>query len=352
MRNLKRRINFIFLLAIAFSQKEIYRSVDDVKEEWIGYTSFQKEEMVSFCDFLFSEGHYERCLLSSFQLLYKFPEDPIIPAVNYYIARCYEEMENFDLAQKYYGKVLLKEDKNSVAYKAADYRHHYVNLLSGNLDELLDETKNIEDPYLITFRGYVFMKKLDWEQARASFIVAQSLFNHSHYDELMTPLYQAIENVNTVPTRNKYMVLISSMFFPGGGQFLLDEWNLGQGILSSVGLMALIVTWTKVEQFVGRNRVMDNESVSIPLYKDMQSNHVLKKKDKMPSKISFTHSSIKYWVPPLVIGSGIFIASSFKSYQDTDGKNKKLIEYYINDKVANVSSHRFLDFQEPKLIIK
>ena len=352
MRNLKRQISIIFLLTFVFSQQEIYRSVDDIESEWTGYASFQKEEMISFCDFLFREGHYERCLLSSFQLLYKFSEDPIIPVVNYYIARCYEEMESYDLAQKYYQKVISQKDENTVVFKASKYRHHYVNLLSNKLDQLLEETKNIYDPYLMTFRGYAFMKKLNWEQARTSFVAAQSLFNHTHYDELMTPLYQAIENVNTVPTRNKYLVLISSALFPGGGQFLLDEWGLGQGILSSVSLMALIGAWTGVEQLVGGNRVIDNESIAIPLYKDMKSNHQLKKKDKMPAEVSFSYSSIKYWMPPFFIGAGIYVASSLKSFKDTDGKNKKLIEYYITDKVSNISSNRFLDFPEPQLVSK
>ena len=87
MRNLRKQIIFVFLSSVLLSQQDIYRSVEDVKEEWTGYTSFQKEEMLSFCDFLFNEGHYERCLLSSFQLLYKFPNDPVIPAVNYYHLR-------------------------------------------------------------------------------------------------------------------------------------------------------------------------------------------------------------------------------------------------------------------------
>jgi len=111
MRNLRKQIIFAFLFTVALCQNDIYRSVDEVQDEWTGYTSFQKEEMVSFCDFLFNEGYYERCLLSSFQLLYKFPNDPFVPTVNYYIARCYEEMENYKLAQRYYQKI-IKDNEN------------------------------------------------------------------------------------------------------------------------------------------------------------------------------------------------------------------------------------------------
>ena len=42
------------------------------------------------------------------------------------------------------------------------------------------------------------MEKMNWEDARASFISAQNAFDHPHYDELMIPLYQTIENINSV----------------------------------------------------------------------------------------------------------------------------------------------------------
>jgi len=352
MRNLRKQIIIVFLFSIVLSQKDIYRSVEDVQEEWTGYTSFQKEEMISFCDFLFNEGYYERCLLSSFQLLYKFPDDPVIPTVNYHIARCYEEMGNYDLAHKYYQKVIKADDRGAIVYKAAQYRNHYTSLLSEDLDRLLKETQNTDDPYLLTFRGYAHMKRFNWVEARASFISAQSAYAHPHYDALMTPIYQTIENVSSVPMHNKYLVFLSSALFPGGGQFLLKEWNNGQGILSSVGLMMLIGNWAKVEQLVGKNRVIENESSSIPLYKDMETNHELKKRDKIPAHLSLSYSSIKYLIPPIIIGAGVFISSSLKSFKDTDRKNKKLVEYYVNDRVSNTSPERFLDFPEPTLIIR
>ena len=352
MRNLRRQIIFAFLFSIVLSQNDIYRSVDEVQDEWTGYTSFQKEEMVSFCDFLFNEGYYERCLLSSFQLLYKFPNDPFIPTVNYYIARCYEEMENFELAQRYYQKIIEDNDETSVVFKAAKYRNQYTNPLSGNTNDLLPSTQDTKDPYFLTFRGYAYMEKMNWEAARTSFISAQNNFDHPHYNELMTPLYQTIENVSEVSKYNKYIVFLSSAIFPGGGQFLLEEWSNGQGILTSVSLMAIISNWAKVEELVGKNRIIENESSSIPLYKDMETNHQLKKKDKIPAKLSLSYSSVKYLIPPIAIGAGVFIISSLKSFKDTNDKNKKLIEYYVSEKVSDISPSRFLDFPNPTLVLQ
>ena len=65
---LKYLLYLLFFSSIAFGQKN-YRSTEQIESEWQGYTKFQRDEMISFCDFLFNEGYYERCLISSFQFL-------------------------------------------------------------------------------------------------------------------------------------------------------------------------------------------------------------------------------------------------------------------------------------------
>ena len=283
MRNTKKQILLGFLFSWVLTQ-QAYRSVESIQSEWNEYTSYQKDERVSFCDFLFKEGHYERCLLTAFQLLYQFPDDP----------------------------------------------------------------------YMITFRGYAQMKKLKWEEARLSFINAQALFNHSHYNKLMGPLYQTIENVGSVPRHNRYLVFLSGSLMPGGGQFMLREWDKGQGILTSVGLMVLIGSWGKVESFVDGNRFIDSEGTSIPLYNNYEENNShkdLANGDQIPKKMNVRSSSLKYSIPPLLIGAGIFIGSTWKSFIDTQTKNERLVEFYIEERIDKISPSRFLDFPEPTLIV-
>ena len=125
--------------------------------------------------------------------------DPNISIIKYYIARSYEEMGSYELAHSYYDQVKAVVGPGTTIYKAVEYRKSYINLIAGKVDDLLENTQNTEDPYLLTFRGYAHMNKMEWKDARASFISAQSGFSHPHYDELMSPIYQAIENVHTVP---------------------------------------------------------------------------------------------------------------------------------------------------------
>ena len=113
-------VTFLFLSMLCAQRS--YNSVDEIKSEWGDYTSYQRDELISFCDFLFKEKHYERCLLSSFQFLFKFPEDPVRPAILYIIARSYEELKNYSLSRRYYNQLIKLENNNSVAYKAATRR--------------------------------------------------------------------------------------------------------------------------------------------------------------------------------------------------------------------------------------
>ena len=353
MRTYYKQIIILFLLGQSFAQKDVYRNVEAIEKEWRGYTSYQKEEALSFCDFLFREGYYDRCLINAFQALYKFSDDDIVSVLNYYIGRCYEEMMNYKLANIYYQKVLKKDPKGSQSYKAAFYRNVYVKLMMDDVDDVLKITDSSRtDPYLLTFRGYSYLKKKKWEEARTSFISAQSNFSHPHYDKLITPLFQTIEEVHTVPKHNRYLIFMMGSLFPGAGQFMLGNKTQGQGILSSVGLMMLISSWTTVQNLVGSSRAVDDISLSVPIFKNYTIEKSMPKKDMIPDKIYTSSSSAKYLIPPMLIGSSIFIASAYKSFNDTKIKNEELINIYIKKRIEKNSPNRFLDFSEPQLLYK
>ena len=63
-------ITFLFFVCVVCGQN--FRSVDDIKDDWQDHTTFQKHELLSFCDFLIDGGHYERALLSLFNIYINF----------------------------------------------------------------------------------------------------------------------------------------------------------------------------------------------------------------------------------------------------------------------------------------
>ena len=178
-------------------------------------------------------------------------------------------MNNYKLAIKFYEKIIKKEPKDNQIYKASFYRDVYCKLMLDEINEVLNLSESfVEDPYLLTLRGYAYLKNKNWDKARTTLISAQSNFSHPHYDQLIIPLYQTIEDVYTVPRHNRYFIFFLSTLFPGAGQFMLGNKNQGQGILSSVSLMTLVYSWASFKSVVGSSRAVDDISLSVPVFKN------------------------------------------------------------------------------------
>ena len=74
---LKKFFFSLIMLVVALSPlsaQTTYGTVADLEEQWKEYTSYQKEELSSFCDFLFEQGHYERCVVACFRYLFLYPD--------------------------------------------------------------------------------------------------------------------------------------------------------------------------------------------------------------------------------------------------------------------------------------
>ena len=69
----------------------------------------------------------------------------------------------------------------------------------------------MNDPYLQLLRGYVFLEKAQYQNARASFSQAQSTFSHPHYNKLINPMFKVIEDIAFVKNYNKNSILFSPL---------------------------------------------------------------------------------------------------------------------------------------------
>mgnify|MGYP001266560076 CR=1 FL=1 len=338
---------FIYaLFCCQLISQQVYRSVEEIESEWGGYTEYQRDEMIAFCDFLFKEGHYERCIMSSFKLLYKLNDDPVVPVIHYYIARSYEEIEGFDLSIKYYKKVLESEDSNSKIFKSSNYRIMHIKYLLGDYDQVLLETKDVKDPYLLILRAYALLREQKFEESRVTLILAQSTFSHSHYNKLITPLYKTIEDAGLVSNYNKYSILFSGLLFPGGGQFLLKDYDQGKGVIATFGLLMLMTKWGEAEQWGDNSgRFYNSEGNSFPVNNfkkriNMQGN--------LPVKLNFSFSSNSY--TPFFLGLSVLVSSAWSSFKKTKNKNFIFMDHFINEQLNIYQASNFFDFYEPDLL--
>ena len=90
---------------------------------------------------------------------------------------------------------------------------------------------------------------------------------------------------------------------------MLGNKNQGQGIFSSVSLMILVSSWTSFQSVVGSIRVVDDISLSVPVYKGY-INKETAQEVSIPEKFHTASFSSKYSAPPILIASSIFIITA------------------------------------------
>ena len=63
-------------------------------------------------------------------------------AAYFQIAKCYEALENWDLARNYYDRILAEDEPESIAANAARYQLLYIALVNEEYPAVIDTTKN------------------------------------------------------------------------------------------------------------------------------------------------------------------------------------------------------------------
>jgi len=357
-------ITFLFFVCVVCGQN--FRTVDDIKDDWQDHTTFQKHELLSFCDFLIDGGHYERALLSLFQYLYKFPGDSLEVPVLYHIARSYDLSGNPILANRYYDQVINLADENFRVSQAANYRKLIIKYYQEDYKSVLEETDNATDPYLITLRGYIFLQELDWISARQAFLSADERFKHRYYSGLIAPIMQSIDNAAEVPMKNKWQTLATSLV-PGGGRAYLREWGNAGGALASFFLVAsLALSNTGMIQPVNPNLSLGYiHNELIPQGVGFKLGYNVTSESPFNLDNDFSKSPLSFGLPtevtlsntnniliytPAILAASIYLGTIIKTYQDVDNANQRLFRNHIDITIAKTPLESFMDFSEPNLV--
>ena len=346
-----KNILLIGLLVSSLLGQDQYRSIQHAQEDWQDYTQFQKHELLSFCDFLLTEGFQERALLRHFQYLYRYPGDSLETAVYYYIAQSYEFSENPDLAELYYTRTQEMSNSADMVFRAAEYRKMYLLLEAGEYDQILEKTELSEDPYDLTFRGYAFFHKLKWIEARQSFLAAEEQFDHPYYSKRLAPMFKAIDASANVPLRNKWLSLAASLV-PGGGHAYLEQWESAGAMLASMVLISTMLSSTTLTQSGQLAFDQSNQNV-FPLSNGIKTEDdafIQQQGYQFPKSIKLSSENVKILIPPIIVGLGLYIGGIWKTWIDVDDANHARVERFVGKVTHKITIDRFMDFPEPELI--
>ncbi len=352
--NLRITITLLYIVCCLGNAQERYFSPEDVKAEWQNHTSFQRQELVNFATFLYDEGFYERALLSYFQYLYRYPQDDLEMATYFQIAKCYENMENWDLATNYYNRIIDNSPKASVPNRAARYQLHYIALANERYTAVIDSTLGTKDPYELIFRAYAHFESLEWEEARQAFKAAEARFNHSHYSKQIRPWYKAIKTAENAPLKEKTPALLSSLA-PGGGFIYLKQTENAVGAMgTSILIYTAMLTSASIMQKGGLPLVVNRQKL-VPMAGDIVSKSGIFHSSSgypIPSNLNLETKRSVAWVPPVLIAIGLYAGSMWKSVYDLDASNRKLVQRYAGRVTSKLSIQRFMDYETPDFVIK
>ncbi len=294
------------LLGTILAQTPSY-AIQQNEKEWKEYTSFQRDELLSFCGYCYAEGFYDRAILGYFQYLYRFPDDSLEALIAYRIARCYQLTDKMELAVAYFNRVREVAPEQSEIAKLAWYHMLRIFLDEQKYDTVLTLTENASDPFDLMFRGYVYMHRMEWNQARQALKAAEAKYNHTYYSRLLRPLLQAIDQADQVPRKRTALAFLAALA-PGGGFAYLEIWDSAAASALSIGSLTIAGI--------------------------------------------FYRSEPKMLVPLSITGLAIYGTSIWKAVTSVRSTNRNNLQRYIDFIISRYPVSRFIELDEPEIFLK
>jgi tetratricopeptide (TPR) repeat protein len=347
-------IIILLIFSDQISSQQKYLSKEDIKNEWNEYTSFQKSELINHSNLLFNEGKYEDALLNYFQFVYLYPNDQLINAAYFKIAKCYEMVNSWDLSINYYQKIISSSDSGSVNYLSSNYQRLYSLFKIGQFDDIVKSPNENNDPYILVFKAYAFFSMLDFDNAMLTFKSAEAAFDHRYYSDIIKPFYRAIETVENAPIKEKSLALVTSLF-PGGGFLYLNQKESALGsIITSSLIFSVLANSNNISQ-KGNIPFSANLQEMIPLSSDLSSSKLLFDNSvgyNLPIDVKLEEKYTSVLIPPLVVVGLIYFGSMWKSVIKLDESNNSLLQRYAKRVIVKLPLENFMDYEIPHFTSK
>ncbi|RMF08832.1 MAG: tetratricopeptide repeat protein [Candidatus Neomarinimicrobiota bacterium] len=341
----------IILLALLYGHliwgQDFYHSLDEIQKEWKDYTTFQRAELLNFCNFLYESHYYDRAVISLYQFLYRFPGDRMEDVVYYKLARSLEETGKFVEARRYYRELLPTLDSATVTFQAARYHDLYLQYRLALYDTLVAQLRASRDPYDLLTLGYTYLAQADYASARQAFFAAEEVFDDTYYLRRIDPILHMIDSVQVLPRKKKWISLFSSLV-PGGGKAYVRDWESAGGLAATTSLAFWIAQ--RLASAGGTVWLVQPLQELVPDAKYLQKGAPFTVGGgHFPRGMRLRTSGRKYWWMPVGVGAGVYVASIWHSVSMVAEVNQRQIDQYVVKWVQDHPLKELLDFPEPEL---
>jgi tetratricopeptide (TPR) repeat protein len=212
------------------------RSNAYIHEEWSYFAERLRNEHLALAERKFRDQRYDEAVVEYYQFLYNFPEDDIVPLVQYRIGRAYELMQAYDLARSKYKMVRDTLDSDPRLRLVCLRQLAYLDYLDGRYDSVL-ALPPLDDPYILVLKAFASLTEENWTRSQA--LVEQAYrFYPTRAQVLLDSLITRLEAIPQRPSYRSWKRVVWSLI-PGGGLAYTDQW--GEALGHAAGICGLAV---------------------------------------------------------------------------------------------------------------
>ena len=205
------------------------------------FPACDKESVYSFASELLTDKQFDKAALEFLRYKRYFPEDTLLPSVNFRLAYSYEKLTNYERARAEYLNLFSNYPENSIAGHSF-YRYYltyYLNKQMDTLRYLVEDVKDsLADQRLKTSLKYLSIWSLIDQQ---DFISAKEILSGLSDDNTflkpsLNYLLSKTQQVDYLTEKSPIFSSILSTVIPGLGQGYCERWgDAGYSFILSVG---------------------------------------------------------------------------------------------------------------------
>lgn len=245
------------LLSAQVFQEEAADTIDTqsnayIHEDWSYFAERLRNEFLALGERKYQRGEFQAAVMEYFSFLYHFPEDELIPLVHYRIGRAYEQLGEFELAQREYSLVRDSLEADPRVQVVCLRQLGRMDYELGRYQAVLD-IPPIDDPYILVLKGFASLTEADWAESEELFRQARRFYP----PRAQVILDQLIADIQTVSDLRYYRKWKRALWnlLPGGGFIYLRSWSEAFGYSIAIGTLAAATVvsehWTRYVMGMG-----------------------------------------------------------------------------------------------------
>jgi len=182
-------------------------------------TNFEKNNVLSFADYLYKENDFYRAITEYKRALYYMDDND---SVLFKIGLCERGRGNYSVAIKLFQNLIRNSE--SIAEKSLE-QAAFCFYLSGDYRKSIDIIDNVQKPELYILKGWNYIKLMNLNKAKSTF--GKLIESDVEYKRKLTEFTDLLEIENYPNKKSPVLSGLLSVFIPGLGKIYCGRYSDG-----------------------------------------------------------------------------------------------------------------------------